>query len=64
MTAKTFWIEHKDPSKDPTGGKATVELFVGETRVGAYHEHNADWFTAEKLFSKVAKAVGAKVKHL
>lgn len=57
MAVPKFWIEHPDQDEEQ------IELFVGEKSIATLNHDEHGWSgmqAAEKLFEKIAKAVGAK----
>jgi hypothetical protein len=55
MPVPKFWVEKTDDE--------SVEFFVGETPVASFDHDQHGWSgirEAERMFEKVAKAVGAK----
>lgn len=55
MAVHKFWIESKDDEH--------IELFVGEKSIASFNHDEHGWVgmsAAEKMFEKIAKAVGAK----
>jgi len=56
--ADKFWIERKDDEH--------MELFVGDKSVGSFNHDEDGWggmTKAERLFEKVATAVGAALEQ-